>query len=366
MPDRLVRVQAALAAAELDGLAIVPGANMRYLLGLTIHLSERFTVAFCTDDGEIHMVLPELEAPRASAEAQVPVIFYPWTDAEGYEEALTQCIDTIDLDGILGVEYTTMRVLELRAIEELRPVGIVDADPLFSALRMVKDESELASMRRAVAAVEAGLRAAIAFIRPGVTEQEVVKVWEDGMVAAGAAAFSFGTIVASGPHSANPHHTPGDRQLMAGDLVILDGGAVVDGYCSDITRTVAVGTPSADLQQVYAVVKAANAAGLAVVKPGVSGAQIDQAARAVIDAAGFGPQFVHRTGHGLGIEDHEPPYINAADQAPLPRGTTFTIEPGVYLPGRGGVRIEDDVVITAEGGECLTTFERGLIIVPSR
>ncbi|MBA3946452.1 MAG: aminopeptidase P family protein [Herpetosiphonaceae bacterium] len=365
MTDRLVRVQAALAEAELDALAIMPGANMRYVLGLTIHLSERFAVAFCTDDGEIHMVLPELEAPRVNAEAQVPVTLYPWTDAEGYEPALARCIDTIDLDGILGVEYTRMRVLELRAIEELRPVGIVDADPLFSALRMVKDEDELASMRRAAAAVEAGLRAAVAFARPGVTEQEVVKVWEDGMVAAGATTFSFGTIVASGPNSANPHHTPSNRKLALGDLVILDGGAVVDGYCSDITRTVAVGTPPADLQQVYEVVKAANAAGLAVVKPGVSGAQIDQAARAVITQAGFGPQFVHRTGHGLGIEDHEPPYINAGDAAPLAQGTTFTIEPGVYLPGQGGVRIEDDVVITVQGGECLTTFERDLIIVPA-
>ncbi len=361
MTDRFTRIQAALADADLAALALVPGANLRYVLGLSMHLNERLTVAFCTADGEVHMVLPALEAPRAAAEALVPIEFYPWTDAEGYGEALGRCLDTMELDGLLGVEYTTMRVLELRAIEEESGVVAVNAEPLLAKLRMVKDDAEIAAMRRAVTAVEAGLATAIAAIKPGITERAIKDVWERAMTAAGSAEPAFETIVASGPNSANPHHTTGDRAIASGDLVILDGGAVVDGYRSDITRTVAVGPLSAEQQRIYDAVLAANRAGVAAAAPGASGAAIDAAARGVIAAAGYGPQFVHRTGHGLGLETHEPPYINSPDTQPLAAGTTFTVEPGVYVAGQGGVRIEDDVLLTDAGSECLTTFRRELI-----
>lgn len=361
MNDRLIRVTEALAAGELDALALVPGANLLYLLGLSIHASERLAVAFCTTEGEVHMVLPALEEPRAAAEATAPVMFYPWTDAEGYAGALVRCLDAIDLDGVVGVEYTAMRVLELRAIEEIRAVATVNAVPLLSRLRMVKDQSELEAMRRAVEAVEAGLRAAIALITPGISEREIAAEWERAMIRAGADEIAFPTIVASGPNSANPHHTTGHRKLTPGDLVILDGGARVGNRCSDITRTVALGPIGDELRQVYQTVLQANRAGVSVVSPATTGAAIDAAARGIIEAAGYGPCFVHRTGHGLGIETHEPPYINAGETMPLPSGATFTIEPGIYLPGRGGVRIEDDVLVTDDGGESLTTFERELM-----
>lgn len=361
MNDRLTRVTEALAAAELDALALVPGANMLYLLGLSIHASERLAIAFCTTEGEVHMVLPALEKPRAAVEATTPIVFYPWTDAEGFEDALVRCLDAIDLDGTVGVEYTAMRVLELRAVEAVRAVATVDAIPLLSRLRMVKDQSEIEAMRRAVDAVEAGLRAAIALITPGVSEREIAAEWERAMLRAGADEIAFPTIVASGPNSANPHHTTGGRKLAPGDLVILDGGARVGNRCSDITRTVALGPVEDELRQVYAAVLRANRAGVSAVTPATTGSAIDAAARGVIEAAGYGPYFVHRTGHGLGIEAHEPPYINAGETIPLPSGATFTVEPGIYLPGRGGVRIEDDVLVTDDGGESLTTFERELM-----
>lgn len=362
MTDRLARVQAALVAADLDALALVPGANMTYLLGLSIHSSERLAVAFCTPEGEVHMVLPALEESRAAAQALVPITFYSWTDAEGFDEALARCIDTIELDGLLGVEYTAMRVLELRAIEEVCAPATVDATPLLAKLRMVKDAEEIAAMQAAVQAVEQGLKAAIDFVRPGVTEREVQRVWEEAMIAAGAQGTSFETMIASGPNTANPHHTTSDRQLALGELVMFDGGARVNGYCSDITRTVALGPISDELREMYEVVLAANRAGVAAIKPETTGAAIDHAARSVITKAGYGPYFVHRTGHGLGIEIHEPPYINTTETAPLPVGATFTIEPGVYLEGKGGVRIEDDVIVTADGGHCLTSFPRELIV----
>jgi Xaa-Pro dipeptidase len=175
---------------------------------------------------------------------------------------------------------------------------------------------------------------------------------------------SFGTIVASGPNSANPHHSNGDRPFAAGDLIIMDGGAWHQGYASDITRTIALGQPSVEARRIYELVKAANAAGrAAATRPGATGETIDQAARQVIEQGGYGPQFIHRTGHGLGMEVHEPPYIVGGSRDPLPVGATFTVEPGVYISGVGGVRIEDDVVVTEEGAESLTSFDRDLIVV---
>ena len=362
MATRIEKLLGAMRTAELDSLALVPGANLQYLLGLTIHGNERLAVAFFGKDGTVRMVLPALEHPRAASEARVPVHFYPWGDAEGYDAALRACVDDANLEGHLGVEYTAMRVLELRAIEQTAEVRVSDATGLLGDLRMVKDADELRAMRAAVRVVEDGLKEAISAIRPGVAEREIAAIWERSMQAAGAET-SFTTIVAGGPHSANPHHTTGDRRFEPGDLVILDGGARVDGYCSDITRTVAVGELGDEGRKIYNLVLEANRAGVAAIRPGASGAQIDAAAREVIEAGGYGPQFLHRTGHGLGIEIHEPPYLHAGEPEPLREGTTFTVEPGIYVAGVGSVRIEDDVVITADGGERLTTFPRELQVV---
>lgn len=362
LTSRIDRVREAMRAADMSALALVPGANLLYLLGLTMHSSERLAIAFITQAGEIRMVLPALEQPRAAAETQATIQFYPWHDAQGYTQALTRCFQDMQLQGRLGVEYTTMRVMELRAIEAIAAVEAVDATELIAELRMTKDITELQAMRAAVRAVEAGLRAAIDAIKPGVTEREVAEIWERTMREVGSQGPSFTTIVASGPNSANPHYTTGDRRLQPGDLIVLDGGAQIGGYVSDITRTVALGEPSDEARRIYEVVLAANRAGVAASRPGANGARIDAAARQVIEDAGYGEYFIHRTGHGLGMEIHEPPYIHATSTAPLQAGTTFTVEPGVYVAGVGGVRIEDDVVLTEDGAECLTSFDRQLII----
>lgn len=359
---RIDRVRKAMANARVDHLAIVPGANLQYLLGLSIHQSERLAIAFVPLAGPVRMVLPALEQPRAASEAQAEIAWYTWGDAEGCGEALHQCAGDAGLAGTIGVEYTAMRVLELRAIEAVAAARTTDAGPLVANLRMIKDATELHAMRAAVRAVEAGLRAAIDAIAPGVTERVVAQIWEAAMRDAGSEGTAFSTIVASGHHSANPHHTTGDRRLQPGDLVILDGGARVGGYLSDITRTVVVGAIGDEARRIYEVVKEANAAGVAACRAGVTGAEVDAAARDVIDAAGYGAYFVHRTGHGLGIEGHEPPFIHAASRDPLPARATFTVEPGVYIAGVGGVRIEDDVVLTEDGVELLTTFPRELIV----
>jgi Xaa-Pro dipeptidase len=192
------------------------------------------------------------------------------------------------------------------------------------------------------------------------TEREATRRLIQACFAAGADALAFEPIVVAGPNAALPHATPSDRPIGPGELMIVDFGAVVDGYASDLTRTFVLGEPDPEAARIYAVVREANAAGRAAVRPGIPAEAVDQAARAVIEDAGYGPYFPHRTGHGLGLEVHEPPYLVAGDTTPLQTGMVFTVEPGIYLSGKGGIRIEDVVVVTENGGESLTAFPREL------
>jgi Xaa-Pro dipeptidase len=361
--NRFDQLVAEIKKARLDAIALVPGANLRYFTGLELHASERVSVVFVSATGEVSVVLPQLEQPRAAAQAALPMRFYPWADGDGPQLAMQRCVADLEIGDQLGVEFTAMRILEMHCIETAMSVEAHDAGPLFAELRMRKDAEELAAMRQAVQIIEGALEATLAQISMGMTERECGAIWDREIQARGGSP-SFTTIVAAGPHSANPHHSNGERPLQAGDLVIFDGGSWYNGYTSDITRTVAIGEPSPLAREVYTLVQQANEAGReAAAQPGASGDSIDAAARAVISAAGYGKQFVHRTGHGIGLEVHEPPYIMAGNTDPLLIGATFTIEPGVYLPGAFGVRIEDNVVITATGAECLTSFNRDLIVI---
>jgi Xaa-Pro dipeptidase len=290
---------------------------------------------------------------------------FPYTDEEGPALAFHQVSVALELaEARIGVEGLRMRVLEARYLERYAPgCELVPADEVFSALRACKDAREVAHMRRAVEVVETALYATLDQIEVGMTEREVAGVLMVEILHAGGEGVPFEPIVVAGPNSASPHARPSDRPIRAGETIVIDCGAVVGGYASDITRTVALGRLPEEMVQVYEVVREANAAGREKAGPGVAAEEVDRAAREVIEAAGYGEFFIHRTGHGLGLEVHEPPYIVAGNQEPLRPGMTFTVEPGVYLPGQGGVRIEDDVLITPTGAEGLTTFPRELLIL---
>jgi Xaa-Pro dipeptidase len=267
--------------------------------------------------------------------------------------------------GQIGVEPRALRFLEMELLQEAAPqASFAAASDVIAALRMRKDESEIAAMQQAVDIAQAAIRATIPRIKPGVTEQEIASELVIQMIRHGSEPkLPFFPIVSAGPNSANPHAAPGDRPMALGDMLVIDWGANVNGYCSDITRTFALGEVDQDLIQIAEIVKAANAAGHQIAGPGVPVSKVDQAARAVIEEAGYGSFFTHRTGHGLGLEGHEEPYLHGESETILEEGMTFTIEPGIYLPGRGGVRIEDDVVVTAEGVNSLTTLPRSLHIL---
>jgi Xaa-Pro dipeptidase len=322
-------------------------------------MSERPIVAFFPARGRPAVLLPELERGRAADMAGEGVDFYPYSDEAGSGPAFARTAVGLGLEGKrVAVEDLHMRVLELRALQGAAPgAAFVSLTETLPGLRVIKDGGEIEAIRAAIAITEQALHALPTWLRMGLTERQIAERLTREILSAGADGVAF-MIVVSGPNGADPHAGPSDRPLQPGDLMTIDCGAVLDGYIADITRTWAVGRVAGELREVYEVVRQANIAGRAAVRPGVTAQEVDRAARKVIRDAGYGRFFIHRTGHGLGIETHEPPYIVEGNEQLLEPGMVFTVEPGVYLPGVGGVRIEDDIVVTHDGAESLTSFPR--------
>jgi Xaa-Pro dipeptidase len=289
-----------------------------------------------------------------------------YSDEVGHEQVFGQVAGTLGLDRegvVLGVEYLAMRLLEARRMEQALPgCRLLATEPWLPILRMRKDEEEIALMRRAVEIAEAAMERMLreGAIREGQTELQVASDLRIALLREGGEEEAFAPIVVAGPNSASPHAGPSDRPLAQGDLVTIDWGASCQGYRSDITRTFVLGEPSPEIERIYDAVLAANGAGRLTARPGAPAQEVDRAARRAITLAGYGPHFLHRTGHGLGLETHEPPYLVEGELEILQPGMTFTVEPGVYVPGLGGVRIEDDVLITEDGRETLTSLPREL------
>ncbi len=362
---RLEALQQQIGANGMDGIALVPGPNLLYFSNIHAHLSERPIVLFIPGEGEPAIIIPTLEAMKAEAAELSTERIFAWHDEAWFEGAFEAAAAQLNLGAWkMGVEALHMRVLESQQLMKSAPgLEITAADDLFSSLRGIKDEVEIEKVERAVAAAEAAMGALLPLIRVGMSEKELASMLTQNLLDAGADAVAFGPIVASGPNSAIPHAVPTDRAIREGEFLLFDWGALVDGYPSDITRTYAVGDVDKELVAIYEAVRRANAAGKAAVRPGVPAQEVDRAARRVIEEAGYGELFIHRTGHGLGLDVHEEPSLVEGNLSELQAGNIFTVEPGIYVPGRGGVRIEDDVLVTAEGYRSLTSMPRKLIFV---
>jgi Xaa-Pro dipeptidase len=261
----------------------------------------------------------------------------------------------------IGIDPLAMRVFEQQLLEsQSESVSWEDGAALLGEMRIVKDAAEIQALKRAVELTEIVLKKTIDSIEPGQTELQIARKMQ--MLAfEHQTTMPFAPIVASGPNGGNPHAIPGDRVIQQGDLITFDVGAWLDGYPGDITRNVALGQIDPKLEEIHELVKQANEAGRSAAGPDVTCQDVDRAARKVIEDGGYGDYFIHRTGHGLGLEIHEPPYIVEGNTLPLAPGHVFTVEPGVYIPDLGGVRVEDDCVVTKDGMESLTTFPRELI-----
>jgi len=365
--QRLQRLRSALAAQKLDCVAAIAGPNLYYLTGLSYHLSERPTVGFFPAEGEPVFVVGKLEESKTREGLPFAATVFTYTDADGPAAAFHQAASALGSRKLqLGVEARRMRVMELNLIEEAFPQpGVDEAEAIFAYLRMTKDEDELKKMRAAVAIAERALLHTLPLIKVGMTEHELgTELVLQTLRAGSDSEMPFAPIIASGPNGALPHAGMTDRKLQAGELVTIDWGAAYAGYVADLTRTFAVGElPNMELQTIYNLVKEANAAGIAAGRAGATCASVDAAARKVISEGGYGEYFLHRVGHGLGLEGHEDPSMHGNNQTRLEVGMTFTVEPGIYVAGKGGVRIEDDVVARETGGESLSTLPRELQVV---
>jgi Xaa-Pro aminopeptidase len=353
---RFDRALEAAASAGLDGLLVAPGPDLQYLTGYTpTTIAERPTLLVVRPGRDPVLVLPAFE--RADAEG-ADVAFLEWSDGQDPYAATAALLEPGGRYAVSDACWA-LHALELQATVSIACVSMTTALPL---LRAIKDADELERMAAAGAAVDATFEAILRVPFAGRKELDVAADLARLLREHGHERVDF-TLVGSGPNGANPHHDAGERVIAEGDAVVLDFGGFVDGYGSDTTRTVHVGEPTAEHREVYEVVREAQEAAVAAVRPGVACEDVDRAARAHIEAAGYGALFTHRTGHGIGVATHEPPYIAAGETQPLAPGMCFSVEPGIYVPGEFGVRIEDIVAVTEDGVRRLNTSTHALQIV---
>lgn len=363
--DRLARAQKATAAAGLDALLITPGPDLTYLTGYHALPLERLTCLVLPANGDPSIVVPTLERPAAEASSLtgLGLEILDWNETEDpYRLVADRLVaagatDRVGLDNHMWAE----KVLALRAA--LPDTAQSLAGDVLRELRMRKSAGELAALRRAGAAIDSVHREIGQWLRAGRTEREIGRDIADAIIAAGHTRVDF-VIVGSGPNGASPHHELSDRTVQAGEPVVIDiGGMMPDGFRSDCTRNYCVGQPPADYTEYFQVLRAAQAAQCEQLCPGVTAERLDAIGREVITEAGYGEYFVHRTGHGIGLETHEEPYIISGNTLPLEAGMTFSIEPGIYLPGRHGARIEDIVAVTETGCERFNQTTRDLVVL---
>ncbi len=358
--QRISELQKMMVEHDVDLVAIGPTPNMQYLLGFVPFPDERACVLLISRENK-QIVIPGLNANQFEAEIDMKGI--RWTDAAGPRLAMQEALDSLDIQpGVVMAADDTMRADVFLLLQDMaKPRASIAAESLMLSLRLKKSEIEVQALSLAAAQADEALLVGVDACCSGVTEREVADKIANYFRSHGAEVVDF-TLVASGPNGAYPHHQFSDRILQVGDFVILDIGATLNGYHSDVTRMVHLGEPSEEERAILNIVLEANKQGREAIKPGARACDIDHATRSVIEKAGYGPNFFHRTGHGIGLEVHETPWITPTNETILEPGMAFSVEPGIYLPGRLGVRIEDIVIVTKEGYHCLTGVNQELFV----
>lgn len=358
---RLAAAAAGAVQAGLAGLIITPGYDLRYLIGSRAETFERLTALVVPGSGDPLVVVPRLELAslRESAAGDLGLSVQDWVDGENPYDLVA-----LALGGHARVAVTdSMPALHLLPLAERLGATPVLGTEIMAALRMIKDPAETEALRAAGAAIDRVHARVPEFLKAGRTEADVAADITEAIVVEGHSEAAF-VIVGSGPNGADPHHECSDRELRSGDIVVVDiGGPVEPGYNSDCTRTYSLGEPAPEIAGQYAVLQRAQAAAVDAVRPGVTAEQVDAAARDVLAEAGLAEYFVHRTGHGIGLSVHEEPYIVAGNGQVLVEGMAFSVEPGIYFPGRWGARIEDIVIVTADGALPVNARPHELVVV---
>jgi Xaa-Pro aminopeptidase len=357
---RLTRAAHEATTAGLDGLIVTPSADLIYLAGYEPPPLERLTAMILRPNKEPVLVVPELERPRAAASTVGRLMeLVAWRDGQDPYETVCRLLPASGSFGATDSMWAVHLLGLQRALPEAR---FVAGSRVLSRLRRVKDEAEIQMLARAARSADETFRRVTREGLEGKTEAAVADALSSTLVETGHDTALF-WIVGSGPNGASPHHDSGEREIRAGDAVVLDFGGRMSGYCSDMTRTVSVGEPSEELKDIHEIVRRAQGAALEAVRPGAPAEDVDRAARIVIEEAGYGHAFIHRTGHGIGLDEHETPYLVEGNTELLETGMCFSIEPGIYLQGRLGVRIEDIVTVTEEGAARLNHAPRELTVL---
>ena len=358
--DRITALRKKMSDQEIDLVCLGPGAHLEWLTGLHPHADER-PLLLCITQTDAGFLMPALEADNQRSATDLP--FFEWDDSNGPNNALNHLFDalgaftsrSIVLDETMRADFAALiqdRLVSAKRQFTTSTVGI---------LRMHKDDLAYQALKKNALIADKALQAAWAMMKPGLQEDQVGEKIKEVFVAEGAKPL-FG-IVGTGRNGAFPHHQTGETVLKSGDAVVMDIGGAIDGYSSDITRMAAIGRPPEGYADVHAIVDQAVEAALSAAKPGVMAKLVDIAARDVITKAGYGDYFLHRTGHGLGTETHEPPYITSSSETILDEGMVFSIEPGIYLPDRFGIRLEEIVILRADGPEILSELPRDLVLI---
>lgn len=362
--QRLSQLQSLIKAAKIDAAVVLPGFNLQALTGTRFMLLERPFMVIVPMDGEPHTIIPSLEAQQF-VETGFPGHVYRWTDADGFADAFRAAFAALDLDGkTIGVEGLRMRFRDVLLIQQFTTATIIDADPVLDHLRLNKSPEEIDNHRKAAHISEQALATLLDELKIGMSERQIARRLDELQVHFGGESPSFPTTVLVGIRSALPHGETGETTLQHGDTLLIDFGTHYKGYVSDITRVFFVGQPSDEMRVLYETVLAANEAGRLAARAGISGAELNDVVANVLREHGYGDYIVHRTGHGIGLDIHEHPNISTENEQPLAAGMVFTIEPGLYRPAVGGVRIEDNVAIASDGSvDVLTNFPRELRVL---
>ncbi len=365
MSERIEKLQKAMGNTRFDLCVINPGSTLLYLTGHRFSAHERLFLLLVPREGEPVAVVPALEEDNWHHAVPSVTDIHLWDDADGPLAAAKAAFGHFAAAKEVGVESLGCRFLEYsHIVRQLPNASISSADAVVDSLRLIKSGEEAAKMRRAAEIAESALEAVIATVKVGSREAEIASLLASKLLEGGGEGISFPIIALSGPKSALPHGIPDDREVASGELLLLDFGTSFGGYHSDITRTFVVGAePSDAVREMYEAVRDANARGRAAAKPGLTSHDIHTLCQVELESDKWSEFSTHRTGHGLGLEVHEPPSIMRGDQTVLRPGMTFTVEPGLYKDGFGGVRIEDDLWITNSGAESLTSSPRDLRIL---
>ncbi|MGE7092110.1 M24 family metallopeptidase [Lysinibacillus sp. NPDC048646] len=361
--SKVEEIQSYLQQNQIDAAFVTTPDNVFYVSGFKSNPHERLLGVVIFKESEPFLICPQMEIPDAK-DAGWPYEVIGHQDTENAMEILAQAIkERNEYPSTFAIEKAQLIVERLEALQHSFPqASFVRLDEKINAMRVIKDEDELNKLRKAAELADYAIEVGCKEIAEGKTEMEILTAIESAIQEKGCK-MSFETMVLSGPKTASPHGKPGARKVAKGDMVLFDLGVIYEGYCSDITRTVAFGEPTDAQKEIYHAVLAANTNAVAAVKPGVRAMDLDKIARDTITDAGYGEYFTHRLGHGLGISVHEFPSVTGANDMTMEPGMVFTIEPGIYKSDVTGVRIEDDVVVTNEGVEVLTKFPKELIVL---